>query len=124
MKTIYFTYIEYLISQAVDAVFENDLYSAYKRRFSEIKEDVMKEKDSLLFFQRLKDSLKITLNNLDKISLFQFFFMDELAPSDENENLKEIFFLMWKVFFPNENWQDENYKEIFFEIDYERYLYQ
>jgi len=121
MKTVYFNYIEYVIGQAVDAIFEKDLYDAYKVRFNEIKESVLKQNINL-FFQRLRESLKITLNNLEKISLFEFFFVEDFAPSDENEDLKEIFFLMWEVFFPNENWQDENYQGVFFEIDDERYF--
>ena len=123
MKTIYFNYIEYIIGQAVDAIFEQDFYHAYKVRFAEIKEDVITDKDSDIFFQRLRESLKITLNNLERIKLFDFFFIEDLAPSDKNEDLKEIFFLMWRMFFPQENWQDESYKNVSFEIDYERNLY-
>ncbi|WP_411812460.1 hypothetical protein ACLB9Y_04905 [Chryseobacterium scophthalmum] len=115
-KTIYFNYIEYVIGQAVDAIFDKDLDNAYKVRFNEIKESVLK-KDIDFFFQRLRESFKIALNNLEKISLFEFFFMEDFAPSDKNEDLKEIFFLMWEVFFPGESWQDGNYKEISFEIN-------
>lgn len=115
-KTIYFNYIEYVIGQAVDATFDKDLDNAYKVRFNEIKESVLK-KDIDFFFQRLRESFKIALNNLEKISLFEFFFMEDFAPSDKNEDLKEIFFLMWEVFFPGESWQDGNYKEISFEIN-------
>jgi hypothetical protein len=43
MKTINFNYIEYVIGQAVNATFENDLYNAYKIRFTEIKESVIKK---------------------------------------------------------------------------------
>ncbi|MCX8523898.1 hypothetical protein OF897_08165 [Chryseobacterium formosus] len=70
----------------------------------------------------MKESLKITLNNLEKVELFQFFFVEDFAPSDDNEDLKEIFILMWNVFFPNEKWLDENYKDISFEIDHGNYL--
>lgn len=98
-KTIYFNYIEYVIGQAVDATFDKNLDNAYKVRFNEIKESVLK-KDIDFFFQRLRESFKIALNNLEKISLFEFFFVEDFAPSDKNEDLKEIFFLMWEVFFP------------------------
>lgn len=122
MKTIYFSDIQYVIGQAVDAVFEKDLYHAYNIRFNEIKEEIMGRNDRDLFFQRFRESLKITLNNLEKVSLFQFFFIEDLAPSDKNEELQEIFFLMWNIFFPGESWQDESYQGISFETDHERYL--
>ncbi|WP_153393847.1 hypothetical protein [Chryseobacterium vaccae] len=99
MKIIYFKDIQYVISQASDASFERDLYRAYNIRFNEIKEEIMGIKDHDLFFQRFRESLKITLNNLEKVSLFQFFFLEDLAPSDKNEGLQEIFFMIWNIFF-------------------------
>jgi len=121
MKTLYYNYIEYVIGQAADAAFAKDLYEGYRIRFIDIKEILvmimLQNKDLDVFFERLRESLKITLNNLEKVELFQFYFIEDLAPSDENEGLQDVFFLMWDIFFPDENWQDENYKNISFEID-------
>jgi hypothetical protein len=98
MKIIYYNYIEYVIGQAVDAIFAKDFFDAYKIRFNGIKESVT-EKYLDVFFLRLKESIKITLNNLEKVELFQFFFVEDFAPSDDNEDLKEIFILVWDFFF-------------------------
>jgi len=122
MKTIYFKDIQCVINHASIASFERDFYNAYNIRFNEVKEMILGIKDHDLFFQRLRESMKITLNNLEKVSLFQFFFIEDLAPSDKNEGLQEIFFMMWNIFFPGESWQDESYQGISFETDYEEYF--
>lgn len=57
MKTVYFNYIEYVIGQAVDAIFEKDLYDAYKVRFNEIKESVFETKHKS-FFSKIKRKFK------------------------------------------------------------------
>ncbi len=121
MKTIYFKDIQFVISQASDASLERDFYRAYNIRFNEVKE-LIGIKDADLFFQRFRESMKITLNNLEKVSLFQFFFIEDLAPSDKNEGLQEIFLMMWNIFFPGESWQDESYEGIPFQMDYEDFL--
>jgi hypothetical protein len=102
-----------VVFQAVDAVFMQDFHIAYRIRFEDIRRDVSMAPDPELFFHRLKESLKITLNNLERLELFRFYVLiDELAPGVKNQELQDVFFLMWQIFFPDESWQDENYRVI------------
>ncbi|VXC58538.1 conserved hypothetical protein [Chryseobacterium sp. 8AT] len=102
MKIIYYNYVEYVIGQAIDAIFAKDLYDAYKARFNEIKDSVI-EKDLDNFFQMLKESLKITLNNLEKVELFQFFSWKILLQAMIMKTLKKYLFLCGMFFFLMKN---------------------
>ncbi|MCX8523896.1 hypothetical protein OF897_08155 [Chryseobacterium formosus] len=38
-----------------------------------------------------------------------------------NEELKPYFILLWESFFADENWEDKNYEDILFELDYKEF---
>lgn len=61
------------------------------------------------------------LNNTSKIELLSFFPQEDLAPGISNEELIPYFMLLWSSFFSNENWKDEDYKDISFEMDYKEF---
>ena len=45
----------------------------------------------------MKESLKITLNNLEKISLFDFFFVEDFAPSLVKEIVEFNYYKMYEI---------------------------
>lgn len=122
-KTIYNNIIQGVILQSVDAMLERDFYEGYNKFYLETRNHISKSYENHNeVFTKLKESLKIILGNLDTIELFTFYsWNDEMAPGMTNEELLPYFTLMWDVFFPNEEKDDPEYKNIDYEIDHVSY---
>ncbi len=118
MKKIFAKQIQIILLQSIEASFKADLYQSYREEFEKTRTFFsVNEPDYEMFSKQLKESLKIILNNTDKINLLRFFTEEDLAPGIDNQELVPYFILLWNSFFPVENWQDNNFRNIPFETD-------
>lgn len=122
MKKIYVEQIRIILLQSIEASFNINSYQSYKEEFKRSNEFFStNEPDYKAFLQQLRESLKIILNNINKVNLFNFFPVEELIPGMNNEELKPYFILLWESFFPDENWENKNYEDISFELNYKEF---
>ncbi|WP_378106220.1 hypothetical protein [Chryseobacterium sp. sg2396] len=122
MKKIFVKQIQIILLQSIEASFKADLYQSYKEELKESRNFFsINQPNYEMFLKDLKESLKVILNNTSKIELLSFFPQEDLAPGISNEELIQYFMLLWSSFFSNENWKDEDYKDISFEMDYKEF---
>ncbi|WP_345766114.1 hypothetical protein [Chryseobacterium endophyticum] len=122
MKKIFVKQIQIILLQSIEASFKADLYQSYKEELKESRNFFsINQPNYEMFLKDLKESLKVILNNTSKIELLSFFPQEDLAPGISNEELIPYFMLLWSSFFSNENWKDEDYKDISFEMDYKEF---
>jgi hypothetical protein len=118
MKKIYVEQIRIILLQSIEVSFRLNLYQSYKEEFRKSNEFFStNQPDYETFLRELRESLKVILNNINKVNLFNFFPLEELILGETNEELMPYFILFWEGFFPDENWNDDNYKDISFELD-------
>ncbi|WP_411812459.1 hypothetical protein ACLB9Y_04900 [Chryseobacterium scophthalmum] len=118
MKKIFVKQIQIILLQSIEASFKADLYQSYKEEFKESRDFFsINQPNYEMFLKDLRESLKVILNNTSKIELLKFFPQEDLAPAISNEELIPYFILLWSSFFSDENWIDEYYQEVSFEMD-------
>lgn len=118
MKKILVKQIQIILLQSIEASFKADLYQSYKEEFKESRDFFsINQPNYEMFLKDLRESLKVILNNTSKIELLKFFPQEDLAPAISNEELIPYFILLWSSFFSDENWIDEYYQEVSFEMD-------
>lgn len=118
MKKIFVKQIQIILLQSIEASFKADLYQSYKEEFKESRDFFsINQPNYEMFLKDLRESLKVILNNTSKIELLKFFPQEDLAPAISNEELIPYFILLWSSFFSDENWIDEYYQEVTFEMD-------
>jgi len=122
MKKVFAKQINIILLQSIEASFKTDLYQSHKEEFKESREFFsINQPNYEIFLKELKESLKVILNNTSKIELLKFFPQEDLAPGISNDELVPYFILLWSSFFPNENWEDEDYINASFEMDYKEF---
>lgn len=118
MKKIFVKQIQIILLQSIEASFKADLYQSYKKEFKESRDFFsINQPNYEMFLKDLRESLKVILNNTNKIELLKFFPQEDLAPAISNEELIPYFILLWSSFFSDENWIDEYYQGVSFEMD-------
>lgn len=118
MKKVFAKQINIILLQSIEASFKADLYESYKEEFKETRKFFSTNQPNYeMFLKELNESLKVILNNASKIELLKFFPQEDLAPGINNEELAPYFILLWSSFFPYENWKDDDYQEVPFEMD-------